>query len=342
MLLTRAPYPYYTGLDGDPLDDGSIYYGEINANPVTMPQPIFWDEEGLQPANQPIKTRNGLPVRAGTPANVYAGSAYSVSVYDRLGRLVYYSPSSIGDDISSAGQCYLAKIGDNLVLSRFKGNALMINGVVQRIPTAGVSLAPTGLSAGTTYYIYAYMDGGVMKMEASTTSWASDVSTGMRVKSGDPTRTLVGMARPIAGPAFQDTNQQRFVLSWFNQKTVFGAVAFAGGAPITNTLYVELSNSARIEFLCWEGGPVESKYNATAANNTIGQHTYMATALDATTANSTPEVSYMATAVGAFGSISNSWNLTVSEGYHFLTCVGKVSGSTGSYPAFYHQAVIQG
>lgn len=341
MLPTRAPYPYFTDLEGDPLDDGSIYYGVANANPVTVPLPIFWDEEGLQPAAQPVKTRNGLPVRSGTPANVYTGLPYSISVYDRLGRLVYYSASNTGEDVTNAGQCRLAKVGGNLVLNRFKGNALMIGGVAQRIPAAGVSLAPNGLSAGTTYYIYAFMDIGVMKLEASTTSWATDASTGMRVKNGDPSRTLVGMARPIVGPAFQDSVQQRFVLSWFNQKPIFGSVAFAGGS-IPNTLYVELSSSARIEFLCWEGGPVESKYNATVSNNTLGQTTYFSTSLDSATVNTTPEVSYKAYANDASGSIGNSWNLTVGEGYHYLTCLGKVSGATGSYPAFYHQAVIQG
>src|SRR5690349_16921436 len=62
------------------------------------------------------------------------------------------------------GQCRLVKSGANLVLQRFQGLWLTINGVVQAIPAAGVSLAPTGLTASTNYNIYAYMNSGTMTL----------------------------------------------------------------------------------------------------------------------------------------------------------------------------------
>lgn len=91
---TQAPFPQYFGLAGDPLDDGSIYYGVANSNPLTAPIPVYWDPAGTQPVAQPVKTRAGYPVRSGTPANVFASGPYSVSVYDKNGALVYYAADS--------------------------------------------------------------------------------------------------------------------------------------------------------------------------------------------------------------------------------------------------------
>lgn len=94
LPTTEAPYPSFFDLDGTPLDEGKIYYGVANANPVTTPIPIFWDVDGLIPAAQPVPTLNGYTVRFGTPANVYADDPYSISVYDKKGRLVYTDPDS--------------------------------------------------------------------------------------------------------------------------------------------------------------------------------------------------------------------------------------------------------
>lgn len=91
---TKAPFPQYFGLSGDPLDDGSIFYGVANANPMTSPIPVYWDAAGTQPVAQPVKTRAGYPVRSGTPANVFVSGPYSVSVYDKNGALVYYAADS--------------------------------------------------------------------------------------------------------------------------------------------------------------------------------------------------------------------------------------------------------
>lgn len=91
---TESQFPQYFDFNGDPLDEGSIYYGQINANPVTSPIPLFWDAEGTQPVSQPVRTLNGFPVRFGTPSNVFVDGAYSISVYDKKGRLIYTEPDS--------------------------------------------------------------------------------------------------------------------------------------------------------------------------------------------------------------------------------------------------------
>ena len=94
LPTTEAPFPSFFDNDGDPLDEGSIYYGLPNQNPVTAPLQVYWDASGTQPAAQPIKTLAGYPVRFGTPSNVFTDQTYSISVYDKKGRLVYTSPDS--------------------------------------------------------------------------------------------------------------------------------------------------------------------------------------------------------------------------------------------------------
>lgn len=134
----------------------------------------------------------------------------------------YQRAASLGGGGDLHGQCRLTKSGANLVLSRHNGTKLIIDGTAETIPSGGVTLAATGLSVDTTYFIYVFMSGATMTLEASTTGHATDGTTGVEIKSGDSTRTLVGMARVITGPAWQDTDAQRFVRSWFNDPGVTG------------------------------------------------------------------------------------------------------------------------
>lgn len=94
LLATDSPFPQFFDFDGDPLDEGSIYYGLANQNPVTAQLQVYWDTAATQPVAQPVKTLNGYPVRFGTPANVFTDQIYSISVYDKKGRLIYTAPSS--------------------------------------------------------------------------------------------------------------------------------------------------------------------------------------------------------------------------------------------------------
>lgn len=102
MLATQSPFPQYFDRDGSPLDDGQLYFGQVNQNPETAPITVYWDAAGTQPAAQPIRTLNGYTYRNGSPAQVYAAADYSITVRDRRGRLVFYSANSAEYSLSSA------------------------------------------------------------------------------------------------------------------------------------------------------------------------------------------------------------------------------------------------
>lgn len=152
-------------------------------------------------------------------------------------------------------ECRLVKDGTSLRLNRFNGSRLAINGVRVQIPSAGVTLAPTGLTPSTLYYIYAYVNSSVLTLEASTTGSATDTATGVEIKAGDATRTLVGMAYVVAGPAFADSSTQRLVASYYNRRNVALSATLATTVGVTALSFTDVSASLQLAFLSWGDEP---------------------------------------------------------------------------------------
>ena len=225
------------------------------------------------------------------------------------------------------GQCFLAKSGSNLLLSPKNGNKLLIGGRACAIPPAGVALAPTGLAASTTHYIYASDadgDGVVDTLEASTASHATDATTGVETKAGDASRTLVGMARVITGPAWADTANQRFVRSWFNRQPVQLRGAFTAQRTTTSVgVWVELNPEIRVEYLIWPDEVVS--YSAAGVfNSSAAVLALCAVATDSTAPDDTAAQTN-GTSLVPLGLAFNRSGL--SEGYHFATLIAQVAAA---------------
>lgn len=241
------------------------------------------------------------------------------------------------------GQCYLSLSGGNLLLSRYNGSALFINGNHEAIPGSGPTLAATGLTANTTYFIYAFMSAGTMTLEASTTARATDSTSGHQIKSGDATRTLVGLARIITGPAWADTAAQRFVVNWFNRRNVAALNFYTADITLTTpTAFTEFSSSIRNEFLVWSEDIVLT-WGAAGAFSSATDNWRIAVAYDGTTAedfNAFPNGSSSTRHTPGFMTAKTG----LAEGYHYATLVGIVpsgnltidivTNSAGSRPGF--------
>lgn len=86
------PYQEFLGLDGNPIDVGTVYIGTYNTNPKVLANQIacYFDYALTLAAGQPLNISGGYIVRSGSPARIYTQStAYSISVYDKKDNLVY-------------------------------------------------------------------------------------------------------------------------------------------------------------------------------------------------------------------------------------------------------------
>ena len=104
-LSVEPPYPAFAEADGQPLEDGYIWIGTVNLNPVTNPIAAYWDSALTILAVQPIRTSGGYPVYQGTPSRIYAASDYSIQVQNKNGTVIYTSPngnSSSGSVVANA------------------------------------------------------------------------------------------------------------------------------------------------------------------------------------------------------------------------------------------------
>ena len=94
-LSISPPFPIFSDRDGSPLENGYIWVGTANVNPITNPIAVYWDAALTQPAALPVRTINGYPANSGTPGRLFTGSAdYSLTVQDSKGSLVYSALTS--------------------------------------------------------------------------------------------------------------------------------------------------------------------------------------------------------------------------------------------------------
>lgn len=230
------------------------------------------------------------------------------------------------------GQCQFGYTNaTTLTLSRLAGTYLFINGSNQSVPSAGVTLSNSGLSATTFYYVYAWMNSGTMTLEASATAPAIDSTYGHRIKTGDATRALVGMCRTNGSSQFVDTAAQRFVRSWHNDRGVALTGTAVSGSATTATSAAD--SGARTEWLSWANEVYEVSAVGNFNNSSPGSVVGVGIGLDSASVISSPTVGFQCPAS------SNSYQAPfhtrlagqgLTEGYHYASGLFYVSGATGT------------
>lgn len=96
-ISVQVPYPVFYDRDGQPLDNGNIYIGVANLDPVTNPLQVYYDDALTITASQPLKTSNGYVYRNGTPAQIYVNANnFSIRVESSNNTLVYNFPDGTG------------------------------------------------------------------------------------------------------------------------------------------------------------------------------------------------------------------------------------------------------
>ena len=130
-LAVEPPYPAFADADGQPLDDGYIWIGTVNVNPITNPISVYWNSALTISAVQPIRTSGGYPVYQGAPSRIYAASDYSIQVQNKNGTVVY---TSLNDNAFGGGSAVTNATGtgsQTIFSVTSRPVAIYINGVYQ-------------------------------------------------------------------------------------------------------------------------------------------------------------------------------------------------------------------
>ena len=139
-------------------------------------------------------------------------------------------------------------------------------------PNGIITKDSSGLLANTVYYVYAYDNAGAVVLELSTTTWSS--AELIPTKSGDMTRTLVGMLRTNGSSQFVNTTQEPLVKSFWNQVPRYGVHDAAGPSHANSTwtqvciVYV-LSFGAGEPFHAWVHGRNRASGTGTVSGHAI-------------------------------------------------------------------------
>jgi len=224
----------------------------------------------------------------------------------------------------------------------YNGDLIKINGALFQIPSAGIAgvantsvfVNGTGgqnLAASTLYYVYAFSNSGTVTADFSTTTHATSSTAGnvgVEVKSGDDTRTLVGMIRTNGSSQFADSLTQRFTVSWFNRRLLGTMNVFtANRALATSAAWAEINTEVRVEFITWAEEAVVTNLGGGAFLNVITDQIYIALAFDGTTPE---EGSFVISATLAIISVGLGQTKNgLAEGYHYATVLSFAQSGTG-------------
>jgi hypothetical protein len=273
----------------------------------------------------------------GGPLALYQGSTAPTPAVDDNSQIV--PPTAWMHPLAAHGQCRLSVVSTtSLKLSRYNGACLNINGTVRQIPAAGVTISNGSLAASTLYYVYAYMNAGVMALELSATTHATNTN-GVEIKSGDATRTLVGMIYTNASAQFVDSGAQRFCANWFNRvsKSITGAF---NSVAVSSTSLVDVGAGAHAQWIAWADESFVVAMVGSSFTNTAASGSLCTITIDGSnTGVAASNITYATANTGV--SVSSYASLAVSEGIHTLSASASVTSGTGTFTGG-HQLTFRG
>jgi hypothetical protein len=274
----------------------------------------------------------------GSAALLTAGTGASNAVQlDSSARLPAVDGSLI-TNMPAVGQCRLARASaTSLILTPANGNLLTINGVRCTVPDAGVVYNISGLSSNTLYYVYATQSGGVVNaLELTTTGHSTSTTAGnkgVEIKTGDNSRSLVGVVRTDGSTQFVDTTTKRFVRSWFNDPGIAAGVVLGVNTSMGSSPYVEINSAYRAEALTWLNERVLINGSAVGTDSSPVTF-YFALGFDGAMATGGAGVNGLSSG-GTYSTLCAQYTTqALSEGYHYFQMFGGISG--GASPYYYN------
>jgi hypothetical protein len=285
-------------------------------------------------------TATQLQFRRGTAAQMatFTGAPGEVVVDTSNNRVVVHDGTTAGGWPAAriaelAPQCgrlsYVS--ATQIKFAPFNGGSVKIAGLLYAIPSAGVTTANTSvyvngtagqnLAASTLYYVYLFNNAGTLTVDFSATGHAADTTTanvGVEIKSGDNSRTLIGMIFTNASSQFSDAPATRFVASWFNRRNRDAAsVALSGATTTSVNVFVEISNSSsgRMALISWGDEAICITMLGQVVNSALGNTDYINFGDNSTATIANNGAMFVNSASAGYNDFTAS-AYTPSEGFH--------------------------
>src|SRR5258706_1913810 len=227
-----------------------------------------------------------------------------------------------------------------LLFAPFFGGYININGVLYGIPSAGIAglantnvfidgIAGQNLGANTTYFVYAFNNSGTITADFSTTGHVTSSTagnTGTEIKSGDDTRSLIGVIRTDGSNHFQDIASARGVASWFNRRRR-SIVATINNNSTTCVTFVSFGSGP--SFLAWGDSIVDMQLTSYVTNSLSGDFGVSQVTDDV------PNTIIQVTNFGLATSDTGYWGPTAlyepAEGWRTTTLKAESQAGTNTY-----------
>lgn len=254
--------------------------------------------------------------------SITTGTSRTWSVQDRAIR--------VGDVLDRHGACFLTATSTaTATLLPKDGNTLMINSKMEVVPDAGVSTSLGSMTTSNTYYTYAWMNSGSMNLEFSQTAYATQAGTGVKIKSGDATRTLVGQVR-LTGTAATTSNtaQLRYFRSYFNRKSLQLSASFSASRGSTSSSFTEINAEIEVQWLHWADEGIHLGVYGAVGLSAGGPGTSATSiGVDSTsTAEDTRSAGVIASTADLIPVSCAVYKTGLADGFHYATLLGAITG----------------
>jgi hypothetical protein len=218
-----------------------------------------------------------------------------------------------------------------LTLAPKNGGLLWVNGFNYAVPAA-LTVSNSGLAASTLYYVYAAVTAGALSIDAPSTTGYALATNGMPQKSGDVTRTLVGMVYTNGSIQFVQQDGSWQVISYFQRALQRTRTRFSANRTTNSATFVELNTEIRNSFLCWAGENVSFMVSGAQQSSASGTPATTAVGFDGTT----PEQAMGAVNPPSGATYQTSIGISdiktgLSEGLHYATLLGASGGGTATW-----------
>jgi hypothetical protein len=275
---------------------------------------------------------------SGVTAGTY-GSATQVGTFtvDKAGRVTAASNTAITMAGSVSGG-YVTRSSTNLLYAPDKSNRVYCyessTWTQKTIPDAGITVACTGLTNSTLYYLYVYDNAGTLTLDLTTT--APTTQNGIQVKTAATSRTLIATCYANASGAVTTYGEDQSTQLLCNRYNKRHRAIWKAVSPTSHTYATAAWRSAngdtanRVQFVSDGTQHIICQGVVSVSNSGGGQVNY-GLGYDTTAGPSNNHLNIEQAGAAVTAPMIVTLNTAPSSGFHYVQLLEYVGGGTTTY-----------